>query len=185
MTIRENSTSNLIKAIHAGQISDVITALNEGADIDAPDMHGYRGLPLRTACFEGHLAIVRELLMRGANVNAAASDGPAAPLRLALRKGHQEIIALLLQQGAQIPQGSALPANVTELTLDDAVLSEIPESKPDNNMIEFSHNDSFPALDLLDTPSQFGTETNVLSMDLLFHEEDEANLASPLPKNSL
>ena len=184
MTAKEHSTSNLIKAIHAGQISDVISALGEGADIDAPDMHGYRGLPLRTACFEGNLAIVRELLTRGANVNAAASDGPAAPLRLALRKGHQDVISLLQQHGAQIPEGFAPRSNATKLTLDDAEVPELPESKPDNNIIEFSHSDSSPTLDPLDTPSQFGTETNVLSMDLLFHDENEANHASPRPENS-
>lgn len=190
MTAKEHPTSNLIKAIHAGQISEVISALNEGADIDAPDMHGHRGLPLRAACFEGNLAIVHELLMRGANVNATASDGSAAPLRLALRKKHHDVVALLQQHGAQMPEGFSLPAppaspvSPAELTLDDAEVPAPPESKPDSNIIEFSHHDTLLATDDSDTPSQFGTETNVLSMDLLFLEENEANHASPRPKNS-
>lgn len=197
MTATKSPTSDLIRAIHAGQISDVINALNEGADIDAEDMHGFAGLPLRTASFEGNLAIVRELLARGANENAAASDGPAAPLRLALRKGHQDVVALLQQHGAQMPEGfvahaSPIPATLAavhspspaELTLDDAEVPTFPESIPDSNVIEFSHHDGLPVTDLLDIPSQFGTETNVLSMDLLFHDESEAHDASARPKNT-
>ena len=84
MTVKSFTTNKLIDAIRAGSLSGVLTALNDGGDIEMPDMHGCSGLPLRTACFEGNLAIVRELLNRGANPNAIASDGPGAPLRLAL-----------------------------------------------------------------------------------------------------
>jgi len=184
MTAKRLTTSNLIEAIHAGLLSGVVNALDQGADIESTDMHGWPGLPLRTACFEGNLGIVRELLTRGANVNAAASDGPGAPIRLAMRKGHQDIVALLLRHGAQTPEGIASPSDTTEAMPDRAEVLTQPESKPDSTVIEFFHYDTFPADDDSDTPSQFGTDTNALSVDLLFLDENEAHHVSAQPKNN-
>ena len=145
MTVKGFTTNKLIDAIHANSLSAVLDALDDGDDIEMPDMHGCSGLPLRAACFEGNLAIVRELLNRGANPNAIASDGPCAPLRLALRKGHQDIADLLLQKGAMPPGDITIRAETLEET---------------------------------ETPSHFGTDTNLLSMDLLFLEENEDSDAS-------
>jgi hypothetical protein len=101
MAVKPFTPSKLITAIRSGLLDEVIAAIAAGADIEEPDMHGFVGLPLRTACFAGEIAIVRELLNRGADINAVASDGPGAPLRLAQRGKHQEIIALLLAHGAE------------------------------------------------------------------------------------
>jgi len=182
MTAKGLTTSNLIAAIHAGQLSGVVNALHEGADIEAADMHGCRGLPLRTACFEGNLGIVRELLARGANVNAATSDGIGAPLRLAARKGHRDIVALLLQHGAQIPEGIAL-GDKAEPVIDNAGIPPPHERKLDDNIIEFSHHDTFLATEDLDTLGEFGTRTDAISKDLLFLDENETHYAPPRPKN--
>ncbi|MBK6358074.1 MAG: ankyrin repeat domain-containing protein [Betaproteobacteria bacterium] len=114
MTAKGFTSNNLLDAIRAGSLSGVISALDNGDDIELPDMHGCRGLPLRTACFEGNLAIVRELLNHGANPNAVASDGAGAPLRLALRKGHQNIVDLLLENGATPNAGTATPPESLE-----------------------------------------------------------------------
>lgn len=207
MTVKSFTTNKLIDAIRAGSLSGVLTALDDGDDIEMPDMHGYSGLPLRTACFEGNLAIVRELLNRGANPNAITSDGPGAPLRLALRKGHQDIADLLLQKGAMPlegvtpppetpdvslpdevvtpPPSEIKPANIVEFTPSDmppptavAIDPPLPESKP-GNLIEFSNSDTFPPTDDTEKPSDFGTDTSLLSMDLLFLDENENPDASP------
>jgi hypothetical protein len=92
--------SKLITAIRAGKLSEVTEALNNGADPEEADMHGFVGLPLRTACFEGNVEIVQELLSRGVNINAIAGDGPNAPMRLAQRGKHQQVVTLLVQYGA-------------------------------------------------------------------------------------
>lgn len=97
--------SKLVESIRNGSLASVIEALDTGHDIEEPDMHGQRGLPLRTACFTGNLAIIRELIIRGADINAAGGDGPSAPLRLALRCRHHGVVALLIKQGAHIPEG--------------------------------------------------------------------------------
>jgi ankyrin repeat protein len=167
MTSKGFTTSQLIESIRAGRLSDVIDALDAGADIEEPDMHGTCGLPLRAACFEGNEAIVRELLVHGANPNAAASDGPSAPLRLALRRGHKEIAALLLQQGAQIPPDTAIDPSIL-------VLEVAPLAGEADNIIEFTRTETSLATEDRHTADSFGTATNALSMDLLFLDEQDA-----------
>jgi hypothetical protein len=93
--------SALRQSIEQGRLPAVIAALDNGADIEEADVHGYPGLPLRTACFLGQLDIVSELLNRGADIHAANGEGPGAPLRMASRRKHQDIVALLIEQGAQ------------------------------------------------------------------------------------
>jgi hypothetical protein len=84
-------------AIERGSLEAVVSALDSGADIEEADQHGHSGLPLRLACFFGHVAIVRELIERGANIFAPNAEGPEAPLRIAARRNHQEIVDLLLR----------------------------------------------------------------------------------------
>lgn len=174
--------SQLITAIRAARPSDVVDALRDGADIEEADVHGYCGLPLRTACFEGNLAIVRELLTHGANPNTATGDGSGAPLRLALRRGHQDIVALLLQYGATPPaeQAAAQPAREIEC--------EAPSGKPAaskalfDNLGEFTPRNFRNSQTLDPLPADeaaFGTATEAISADLMFLEEDEA--PAPLP----
>lgn len=121
MTQNAFQPSQLLVAIRAGHLSGVIRAIDDGGDIEEADIHGVRGLPLRTACFEGSMAIVRELLRCGADVNALAVDGPGAPLRLALRGGHGDIAALLLQNGAVIPP---------RMVIDPAILQRVGSFSP-------------------------------------------------------
>ncbi|MCG2577070.1 ankyrin repeat domain-containing protein [Dechloromonas sp. XY25] len=174
MTAKAPSPNKLIAAIRTAQPGKVLAALAAGADVNEADMHGFAGLPLRTACFMGDLAVVRELLRHGANPDVAASDGPGAALRLALRCGHQDIAGLLLQHGASIPDGLAVDPELVPASRAQPEPSAPPAGKPADNLIEFTPsnfrcsaaNDS-EALDI------FGTETNALSADLLFLEDDE------------
>jgi hypothetical protein len=172
--------SKLISAIRAGRLSGVIAAIDDGCAIEEADIHGCSGLPLRTACFEGDIAIVRELLRGGADVNAMAADGPGAPIRLALRAGHSEIAALLVQHGAAIPSGIDLAAEVTnrvgtlEPVAEEVEVPVLPEG-PDTDSdveIEFEATTPFPGhlIEEVDVNACYGTDTNLLTMDLLRHE---------------
>lgn len=169
------ATSKLIEAIRAGQLSAVIHALDNGADIEEADMHGKRGLPLRTACFEGYFSIAAALLERGADPNTEASDGFSAPLRLAQRSDHREIIALLLKHGAQIPGDISIPSAVAETP--PPPVAAIPDYMPDN-ILDFDASASTPSATNLDGIGPFGQDTKVLSVDLLLLDEDEGD---PLP----
>lgn len=178
MTEKGLPPSKLIRAIRAARLSGVVIALDDGADIEEVDVHGHAGLPLRTACFEGNLAIVRELLLRGADPNASAADGASAPLRLALRREHHEIAALLIQQGARPPNGMTIPPDVLSIKSaplpGEAVVPELPAGTVADNLIEFTpSNLSFHKPGAAETTESFGTETNAISADLLFLDEDE------------
>jgi hypothetical protein len=108
------TTSALMSAIRANNLHALRSAIDAGGNIEEADMHGYPGLPLRTACFSGNLLAVRALLDAGADINAPTADGRGAPLRLALRAGHQDIAALLLSRGAEIPDQVDIPPSLME-----------------------------------------------------------------------
>lgn len=167
--------SKLIQAIRSGRLSSVVAALDEGADIEEADMHGARGLPLRVACFEGHLAIVRELLELGANPNTPAGDGPAGPLRLALRRGHREVLALLLQHGSDIPPGVTIEPDILELGAKAAEPTEGPAPDQSDDFNALAVTDI--TVDITDSAEDnFGTATRAISADLMFLEEGELKL---------
>src|SRR5207253_5796359 len=58
-----------------------------------------RRVLFRSACQGGHTEVVKELLAKGANVTAAATDGNL-PIHLASQNGNREVIAALLKGGA-------------------------------------------------------------------------------------
>lgn len=170
-------TSRLIAAIRAGDRAEVLAALKDGADIEEADMHGFTGLPLRTACFTGNTAIVADLIKHGADVNAAGSDGPSAPLRLARRRGHDDIFGLLLKHGAQVPADVSAPQPTLDCVLpplDFPAAPPPPAGEPPGNLIEFTPPDPIPAVD-----DEFGEETRLLSMDLFFEQQDAPPVGSP------
>lgn len=188
---KRTSSSPLIDAIRSGRISTIDAALDNGADIEEPDMHGSRGLPLRTACFIGDLAVVRHLLQRGADVNAPAHDGPGAPLRLAARRGHNQVVALLLQHGAQIPEGLKIDVE----TLGN-IGSEPLADKADGPLMPLSAQHdalsvSLPELDIEPEPQiievaetrtadQANDETPLFGLELLFTDDSPASPATAL-----
>ncbi|HLO64911.1 MAG TPA: ankyrin repeat domain-containing protein [Azonexus sp.] len=173
MTAKTPAPSQLIAAIRAAQPAKVLAALAAGADVNETDMHGFAGLPLRTACFMGDLSIVDELLRHGAHPDVAASDGPAAALRLALRCGHRDIAGLLLQYGASIPAGLAVDPQLIP-THRAPEQNTPPTAKPADNLIEFTPSGfNYRAANDSETLDIFGTETKALSADLLFLEDNE------------
>lgn len=101
--------SALLQAIEQGDLQAVLTALEHEANLEEADIHRAPGLPLRSACFHGHVEIVRELIRRGANIDAPNGDGCGGPIRAAVRGKHTAIIDLLVAHGAQVPRDIQLP----------------------------------------------------------------------------
>ena len=68
-------------------------------DHDAPlNRRGNHWSALHYAVFNGHLALARDLIARGAEVNAASPNG-STPLMMAAREGHEELAKTLLEAG--------------------------------------------------------------------------------------
>ena len=187
MTDKRLASSKLIAAIRENNFSDVISAINEGANIEEADMHGFTGLPLRIACFQGDIEIVRALLQRGADVNAMADDGPGAPLRLARRGGHPEIAELLLQEGATAQSAEEIamvPLSRMSHTqpITNAVISPVTDEAPVDNIIEFTSPPPAELIEEVDLTACYGLDTNLLTLDLLRLEEQPEEAKPPPAK---
>lgn len=182
MSGKNLSPSPLIAAIRSGNLPAVSKALDDGANIEETDMHGQPGLPLRTACFSGNLEIVGELIRRGANVNAPGSDGPGMPLRLARRAGHPEVIALLIKHGAEVPPDVPVDPQLLfntahlELLPLDAPAPELPVASTVEAETDTAH---FNIIEDIDIPASYGTDTNLLTMELLRFNESNVTANAP------
>ena len=85
--------NNLITASKEGNLEEVKSAIDEGANV-----HAYDDYALRYASRSGHLEIVKFLVENGANIHA---DDDYA-LRWASTKGHLETVKYLVKHGADI-----------------------------------------------------------------------------------
>jgi outer membrane protein assembly factor BamB len=106
----------LREAARAGDLTRIEALLAAGTPIDAPARYGQT--PLYFAAEKGHLAVVKRLVERGANVNAEDSFFGATALGIALQGGHNEVARYLLAHGADdafTALGAALENNDLEL----------------------------------------------------------------------
>ena len=91
---------NLFQAATYGDIANVRKYLDLGANIEVKD---YRGLTsLQIACARGHLDVVRLLLDRGANIEAAGGNTGQTSLIMASEDGILDVVKELLDRGANI-----------------------------------------------------------------------------------
>lgn len=81
--------------------------LNAGADIKMKSVDGFSSLHL--ACFNGHLAIAKELVRRGANIHSLDTLN-RTPLHMAAQNGHIRIVKFLLEKGARLDTHSIMYA---------------------------------------------------------------------------
>lgn len=89
----------LRKAAGAGDLARVDALLASGVPVDAPARYGQT--PLYFAAENGHLAVARRLVERGADVNVQDGFFGASALEMALGGGHIELARFLLAQGAR------------------------------------------------------------------------------------
>ena len=87
----------LLLAAGEGRLGAVRYLLDEGADVNLRGQHG--NTALTEATYFGHEAIIKELLMRGADVNAVSVSG--SPLDVAVSRNNVAVIDLLKHYGAK------------------------------------------------------------------------------------
>ncbi|CAG9824123.1 unnamed protein product, partial [Phaedon cochleariae] len=90
-----------LRAARAGQLDKIQEYLDSGTvrDINTSNANGLNALHL--ASKDGHIDIVRELLKRGAVVDAATKKGNTS-LHIASLAGQEEVVRLLVQYGASL-----------------------------------------------------------------------------------
>ncbi|XP_049819591.1 ankyrin-3-like isoform X5 [Aethina tumida] len=90
-----------LRAARAGQLDKIQEYLDSGTvrDINTSNANGLNALHL--ASKDGHVDIVRELLKRGAIVDAATKKGNTS-LHIASLAGQEEVVRLLIQHGASL-----------------------------------------------------------------------------------
>lgn len=104
-------------AIFGGSNRIIDLLLEAGADINAPACPGYGcGTALQQAVGQNNLDCIRDLIHRGADVNAlpAGVDGMTA-LQMAVRVENDEIVHLILDAGADINAPACLDGGRTAL----------------------------------------------------------------------
>ena len=87
----------LLVAAGEGNLDVVRYLLDEGAEVDARDSSG--ATALAEAAYYGHLAVVKELLLRGADINVVGQGGTA--LDLAVNRNNNAVADLLKHRGGK------------------------------------------------------------------------------------
>ncbi|HJZ80091.1 MAG TPA: ankyrin repeat domain-containing protein [Pyrinomonadaceae bacterium] len=87
----------LLLAAGEGRLNAVRYLLDEGADVNLRGANG--STALAEATYYGHETIIKELLLRGADMNAISVDG--TPLDIAAGRNNLAVIDLLKHYGAR------------------------------------------------------------------------------------
>ena len=92
-----SSGTPLFLAAGEGRLNAVRYLLDEGADVNSRGDYG--NTALTEATYFGHASVIKELLMRGAEVNVMSSVG--TPLDIAVSRNNSAVIDLLKHYGAK------------------------------------------------------------------------------------
>ena len=153
---------DLLKAVRTGLLSDVIAALDAGAQVELDDGHGNPGLPIAMACFMGHPEIVRELALRGAKVNFADNREPTSPLSMAIRGGKTEVVKVLIELGAEVPADTQTGLTEHELMLCKWRAYHFGASQAATDPAGID----FPPVEEIQVLSCYGTDTGILDAEM-------------------
>ena len=94
---RDGSRAPLFLAASEGRLNAVRYLLDHGADVNAIDNTG--NTALTEATYYGHVPVIKELLVRGANINSLSAAGTA--LDIALSRSNDAVADLLKHYGAK------------------------------------------------------------------------------------
>jgi len=93
----------LLEASDSGNLSSVVLALEQGADIESFSDNYQHENALQVAAVNGHLEVVKYLVERGANLEAVHEDGEmTTALHLAALNGEMDVLEYLIGKKADI-----------------------------------------------------------------------------------
>ncbi len=92
-------SEELWAAARTGDASGVTRALEKGADVNAKTRYGVTALTF--AADKGHLAVVKLLVDKGADLNVQDTFYRARPIDMAMQNRHVDVVKFLLEKGAQ------------------------------------------------------------------------------------
>jgi len=95
----ETAPANLLESSENGDLDAVVTAIENGADVNIVDGRGMT--PLLWASLRGHLEIADYLLDHGADIHITNTAEWTALMEASL-EGHIEIVKLLIARGADV-----------------------------------------------------------------------------------
>jgi outer membrane protein assembly factor BamB len=93
------ANEELWEAARAGDAPRVVRALDKGASVNAKTRYGATALTF--AADKGHLAVVKLLLERGADVNAQDTFYRMRAIDMALQNDHLPVVSFLLEHGSR------------------------------------------------------------------------------------
>ena len=99
VSARAEDAEEFLDAARSGDLARLAKLIDEGADVDSTGPYG--NTALIAAATQGHDALVRLLIERGADVNHEESFYGASAVDMALFNGHPETARLLLESGAE------------------------------------------------------------------------------------
>ncbi len=107
----EKPTVNLYRAVEIGDLDQVKRHLHWDTEINQPDPDGNR--PLHIAARAGRIAIARQLVEHGAEIEAIEASGRTA-LETALVHGRTQLAEMLIERGASFDAQRMLNALVQQ-----------------------------------------------------------------------
>jgi ankyrin repeat protein len=95
--VNNQESAPLLLAAGEGRLDAVRYLLDQGADVNARDERGRSALT--EAAFNGNASVLKELILRGAELNAPSDEGTA--LDIATKTKHEQAVELLKHYGAK------------------------------------------------------------------------------------
>jgi len=130
-----NANTKLFAACESGDLEQVKTLVEAGADVNATNPENRH--PLHLATNNNHVHIVQYLLSKGADVNGKNKDTETTALILAAAYGFYDIAKALIEAGADVNQQSKMscPLRAASILGHLDVVKLLVESGADINMI--------------------------------------------------
>jgi ankyrin repeat protein len=97
VNVNPHGAPPLLLAAREGRVNAVRYLLDQGADVNAHDSVG--NTALAEATYYAQVPVIKELIARGANINALTSSG--TPLDIALNRNDSAVIDLLKHYGGR------------------------------------------------------------------------------------